>query len=271
MDFYIEYAIIDNLIVDYLLLKESAVIMKIKTKRFFLFLSAGIGTAFAIIFPFLDLEPVFSFFLKILCAFTMCFIAVKHRNLRSMIFYFNVFLLATFILGGTALGIIYLSGINELVQAYYQTRAIPIGLAIAVIYLSFVAVKKFAVKIASGAITVCGLIDCTLVIKGEKFKAKAFVDSGNLLSDRRTGLPVAVISPSFYSSITKKVFPARHGEIAVAGAGSRWSLKTFKIDYMIVSHKGKSIVKDAVIAIGDEPKPTGADMLIGQGVLNGII
>ena len=271
MEFYIEYAIIDNLLIDYLLLKESAVVLKLKTRRLFLLLAAAVGTAFAIIFPLIKLHAVVSFVLKISCAFLMCFIAVRHRNVRSFLFYFNVFLLFTFVTGGAITGIIYLSGINEFVQAYYQARALPIGVAAALIYLSFIAVKKFAVAAAAKAITVCGLIDCEIVIKGVRFKAKAFFDSGNFLTDKRTGLPVAVVGKSFYAAMVEKVFPVRHGEIAVAGAGSRWSLKTFKTDYVIIRYKGKTFAKDAVLAVGDEPTATGADMLIGKAMLLGFM
>lgn len=270
METFIEYVIIDNLLIDYLLLKESAVILKVKAKKSTLFLSASIGAAFAVFFPLLNISPIISFILKIACAFLMCFIAVKHRSFRGLVFFFNVFLLSSFVLGGVITGFLYLLGINEIIQAYYQAKAIPVGLAVVGVYLLFIAVKRFAEKVAGGALAVCSLIDCEIVIRGEKFSIKAFFDSGNLLSDKKSGLPIAVMGRTAFKRIINKVSPPCYGEIAAVGASGRFTMKTFRVDYVRITHKGRSLVKDALIAVGDDPAAIGAEMLIGRSLLGGL-
>lgn len=268
MDLYIEYAIADNLLIDLLLLKESAAILKIKTKFLFIALSACIGTAFAVIFPLFNIGGLYSFLLKLACGALMCFIAAKHRSFRGYLLYFNVFLLATFILGGTSMGVLYLMGINDVERAYSQTEILPVGVPIFIGYLIFVVVRKFAKRVSDSAITVCGLIDCELVVRGVIFKMKAFFDSGNLLTDRRTHLPVIVADELAFKRISKQVFIVKYGEIFVSSAGSRFSLDTYRLDYVKIKTKNGTFVKDAILAVGKKPSGiAGADLIIGKELL----
>ena len=272
MDLYIEYAIADNLLIDFLLLKESAATLKIRTRFIFVALSAMIGTAFAVCFPLLNIGGVFSFLLKIACGALMCFIAAKHRSVKGYLLYFNVFLLATFILGGASMGILNLLGISDLEKAYSQTEVLPVGVPIFASYLIFLIVKKYARRVADSALTVCGLIDCELVIRGVVFKMKAFFDSGNFLTDRRTRLPVIVADKTAFNKISSRVFIVKYGEVFVNSAGSRFSLDTYRVDYVKIKTKQGTFVKDAVLAASLRPSGiAGAELIIGKELIGGAV
>ena len=272
MEYFIEYALIDNLLVDYLLLKESATILKARIKRRALLLAAFTGAAFATVFPLLKISALPSFALKMLCAALMCLISSKHGSFRKYLLFFNVFLLCTFVLGGVTTGILYLLGINDVKGAYYQAKAVPVGAAIFASYIVFTIIRRFAKKIAEKAVAVCGLIDCEIAVGGERFAVKAFYDSGNLLKDKRTGLPIIVADRNVFLRISRQRVPARHDEIAVVSAGGRFRLGTYRIDYIIVKYNGKTTVKDAVIAVSERPSGiAGADILIGKDLIGELI
>ena len=270
MTVYIEYAILDNLVIDYLLLKGSARFVRLKYREIFLLLSSAVGTAFAVVLPLFDIADVYAFFLKILCAALMCLIAAKHRGAGGYFLHFNVFLLFSFVLGGAAYGMLNLFGIKYDVQAYYQAKAIPVGITILIAYSFFICVKKFTKVIVDGAITACALIDCELVIKGCVFRVKAFYDSGNFLEDKKSGLPVVIADKKTFRSISEKVVAIKRGEISVVSAGSRFYLPIYKIDYLRLKIKGKTFLKDAVLAVSKNMSGiSGADILIGKNLAGG--
>ena len=272
MTVYIEYAIADNLLIDYLLLKESALFLKIKAKRYTVFLSALTGTAFAVLFPVLGMPKLTGFILKIACAALMCFIAAKHRSFADYFRYFNVFLLSTFILGGAVIGVLYLFGINYSENAYYQAKVFPVGISVFFSYLVFLGVKATAKRIAESAITVCSLFDCEISVRSRSFKLKAFYDSGNFLIDGKSGLPIVLVEKRAFEKMTKAVEPKKHGEIIVNSAGSRFSLPTYKIDFVKIKIKDETHAKDAVMAVsGNLSGISGADVLIGKPLVGGII
>ena len=92
MEVYIEYVILDNLIMDFLLLKETAKLLKLKYKNLQIFIGAIIGTVGAIVFPLLKILPLYVFLLKILLGLLITFVAIKHNRVFDYIKYFNVFL-----------------------------------------------------------------------------------------------------------------------------------------------------------------------------------
>ncbi len=99
MQVYIEYAILDNFFVDYFLLRQAAVLLRVPFKKRRLILSSVIGTVVAVVLPLFDLPTVVGFILKILLGTVISFTAVNHRNFLGYIKYFNVFFLLTFFLG----------------------------------------------------------------------------------------------------------------------------------------------------------------------------
>ena len=270
MTVYIEYVVADNLIVDYLLLSGSARILRLKCGIWSVLLASLVGTAFAVAFPLLEIAEVYSFLLKVACAALMCLISAKHRGFKGYLLHFNVFLLSSFAAGGAAYGLMYLTGINGILEAYYQARVLPVGIAALIVYFLYFGARSFAKRIADSAITVCGLIDCEIVIKGVAFGVKAFYDSGNFLEENRTGLPIVIADRKTFEKISSRVVMAKRGEKTVVSAGSRFCLPIYKMDYLRIKLKKKVFLKDAVLAVSENMSGiSGADILIGKNLAGG--
>ena len=92
MEVYIEYVIIDNLVMDYLLLKFTAQLLKIKYKKGMVFLGAVIGTLGAVFMPLLALPNNFAFLLKVALGLLIAFVGVSHKSVFAYFKFFNLFL-----------------------------------------------------------------------------------------------------------------------------------------------------------------------------------
>ena len=91
MQVYLEYAVADNLVIDYFLLLSSLYLTGNKLNKFRIFLSALLGTLVAIILPLFTVNAVVSFFVKILLALVMIFTAGEYKNLKGYVLALNLF------------------------------------------------------------------------------------------------------------------------------------------------------------------------------------
>lgn len=199
---YIEYAFIDNLIINYVLLACSTTCAKIKTKPLYLILSSLLGTVVALIVPLVDLNGVLLVFLKLTLGALMVYISGRYVTLKKYIITFSIFLAFTFLCGGFLIAVFSFAGIDY--KVYFNLNydsAVPIGLSVLIVY----AVCKVLVKVAFLLLKERALRpfirSCVVIINGQKFKTQGFIDSGNGLYEKRSGLPVVVASKPLYEKL----------------------------------------------------------------------
>lgn len=80
MIIYIEYVIIDNMVMNSLILVLSCMTLKEKVPKLRVFISALVGTLAAIVFTLVSVPGTVALLLKILLGMVMCLIAVKRRT-----------------------------------------------------------------------------------------------------------------------------------------------------------------------------------------------
>ena len=83
MEIYVEYAILENLLLDGALLLLALLAVRQKICVWRLCLAAAVGAVFAIVFPLLSLPPWAALTLKFLVGALLCVIAVKKQNGRG--------------------------------------------------------------------------------------------------------------------------------------------------------------------------------------------
>ena len=266
MQVYIEYAILDNFFVDYFLLRQAAVLLRVPFKKRRLILSSVIGTVVAVVLPLFDLPTVVGFILKILLGTVISFTAVDHRNFTGYIKYFNVFLLLTFFLGGVIIGIMSLIGIPYDFEAYYSNKLLPIGLNVLFGYLLYFGIKKFVDRFVSSVMIAPDLYDAEVFINGASFKAVAFYDSGNRLKDVKTGLPIIICSQKFFDKLNSSTRLSVRGVIAYSTASGVGENEFYAIDYVIVKKGREGVVRYARIMPGSVAA-VDAELIIGRALL----
>ena len=112
MEVYVEYVIIDNLIINYLLLSSSTFVSRVRTTFIRKGLSAILGTIIAVLLPLFEIGDTSLLFIKILLSLIMVIICSKYTTFKGYVKTYFFFLLFTFLCGGFIIAIFYFANID---------------------------------------------------------------------------------------------------------------------------------------------------------------
>lgn len=143
--------------------------------------------------------------LKIILSIIMIYISFTPKNFKEMFKMIVLFYLISFVFGGAALGMIYMVNTgkisiqNGMIVGKYTIKTILIGVIIAFI-TSILAFKLVKSKFSKNDLF------CNIIIKinNKEIKTKAMVDTGNLLKEPITNIPVVVVEHTLLDEIVAK-------------------------------------------------------------------
>ncbi len=196
MEVYIEYVIIDNLIIDMLVLLCIKATLKLNTKFWKIFLAAIIGTIFACLMPILSLSELALIPIKLALGVAMVLVLAKYSTFKEFLFAYLLLVLYTMLLVGACIVTLMLFGtdIDEL-KAGYSTE-FPVGIVILMVAL-YVAIVVSIAKYLGRKRNISSYVkSVTLKIGDKLLNINGFVDTGNNLIDPKSGLPVVILSLS---------------------------------------------------------------------------
>ena len=176
MTVYVEYVLIDNFIIDYLILKATFAITAKKIAKGRLFICALILSIFALIFPLLNLNGVIGGLIKILYGMLCIIFAYEYKTLNEYVGVVLVFFALTFLTGG-------------FVTALYQAFGIPFGnkltISLAVIPIcSILKICKVLFNYLTRKVQVTKFLYKTQISVGKiTVDGVGFLDTGNVLYD----------------------------------------------------------------------------------------
>ncbi len=235
MAVYIEYAIIDNLVINYLLIKTATRSALIKTNFLRLFLSAVVGTAVAVILPLFSLENKYLILIKLTLCLLMVLLAGKYLTIKKYLFTCLLFILFTALCGGFIIALFNLAMIDY--ESYFISSydsLMPIGITIFLIYLVSKSISTIVTKLLKERNMRPFLRECVIVIDKKKFIVKGFIDSGNGLYDSRSGLPIIVCSNSLFEKIkSQNLKKSLHGLTFDTVSGSS-TMTLYVIDKLLI-------------------------------------
>lgn len=190
MEIYIEDAIFQNLIINYLLLRlsENALLQKVKKIR--IILASVIGTILTILINFYTLYSLINVCIKILIALIMTFICVERFIFKKISLFFAILLSSTFLMGGFCLGIENLFNIS--MNGF---------LTILMTFIYYKLLNNVLIQFYTKRKINHFYYNLKLKNKGKEFKIKAYLDSGNLLQDDETGLSILVVDYNTFNSL----------------------------------------------------------------------
>ncbi len=188
MTVYIENVIADNFVITYLISALSYRICGIKVKKVRCAITAAVGTVVALLYPFVK-NIRLMLLIKIGLYIILCSILYfgKHKKYLPI-----VFMALTLFFGGTILAIYYcFGGLSEIFsEGAYD---FSIGAIIASAWCLFEIVKKACDKLVKKRDVAIGFCELLIEINGKSKKVNAFMDTGNRVYDKKSGLPVIVI------------------------------------------------------------------------------
>lgn len=232
MTVYIEYAFLENFLLDGMLLYLSLLALKVAFKWKNLVFSALVGAVFALVFPLLCLPFFWAYFLKFAVGFLLCLLAfprIKNKNdigryaLTCALFFFLSFSFAGAIFA-------FSSGFSFSGNGYQieQTPFVFV-LCAAIVFLIFVinGIKKLYKK----RLAFRHIYDCAILFEQRRVAILGFLDSGNLAT--ANGAPVCFLSPEIAFEIWKNELFSPHGEITIQTLGGEKTLPLFTGDLEI--------------------------------------
>ena len=171
MTVYIEYVLIDNLVIDCLLLKYAYKLTGVQTKKTRLILSASFGAIFALLYPLIESKGVLFSLVKICVGVIMVLLGAKFESGKKAYITTAVFYLLTFALGGT---------ITAVCTAFnIRSSETLISLIILPAYLLLNSLGE-VIKVIYRRKNVLGFTyDITLTLGNKTVSALGFLDTGN--------------------------------------------------------------------------------------------
>lgn len=181
--------------------------MKLKMKQLRLVLSAMLGGIYAVI-AYIEILPIYSSFaMKILLSVLMVHIAYNSKNIKNLLKQLVVFYLTSFAFGGAAFALLYfVKPQNILIRngVYVGTYPIKIALLGGIVgfIITYIAFKVVKTKLHKKDI----IYNIEIHIKEKTLKLKAMLDTGNMLKDPISRMPVIVVAKEeLYSILPEKL------------------------------------------------------------------
>lgn len=207
MTIYIDIVLIENLIMNYIILFTTAVVLKIKVNHIRLILASLLGAGYSIIAYMGIIKVYSSIILKIILSVLIIYIAFNPQNIKKMCKDLLLFYLVSFVFGGATFALIYIikpQNIlmkNGLFLGTYTLKTVMLGAVVAfcIIIGAFAIIKN---KISKKDM----FCEIEILINQKKTKTKAMIDTGNMLKEPITNVPVIVVEHILlYSCMPKEI------------------------------------------------------------------
>jgi hypothetical protein len=254
---YVEYAFLENFVLDGVLLFLALKATKTPVKWRKLLLAAAFGGIFALVFPLLILPNFATLFIKTAAALLLCLIAfpsVKTRVERGkFLCAVACFFAFTFCFGGA------------LIALNAKGAFIVLGFAVAFVFaLGFI--KKLYQKRAIEKF----VYDCAIAYKQRSVSVLAFFDSGNFASYK--GKPVHFLSPEIGFEIWEEEVWQKGEELCISTLAGEKKCKVFRGDLEVKEKESATLLKGAYFALSTNMLSRGYKLLLNSRVFeeNGV-
>lgn len=198
----VEYLLLENFLVNYLILYLNTYLVRIKRKNIRIILGAIIASFYSLIYFFPSLGFLTGLIPKTIFSMLIILIAFGFSNIKVFLKNILGFYIVTFIYGGASLALFYSSkGILEILNTpIHIVGGFPVKYLILGVVSSLIIGKSIFTYFNEKITRENYIIDVTLEIKGKKVRLKALLDTGHSLKDPFTGRSIFVVEYSVLKS-----------------------------------------------------------------------
>lgn len=202
MTIYLDVVLIENLCMNYIILFATGYLLKKKMNHIRLILSGLLGGIYSILAYIGVLEIYSNFILKIILSIVMVYLAYNAKNIKELSKELIFFYLTSFVFGGCAFALLYFIKPQEILMkngTYIGTY--PLKVAILGGLLGFtITVIAFSVK--KRRISKQDMYsNITIYFNENSITTIALLDTGNMLKDPITRMPVIVVEKEILKNI----------------------------------------------------------------------
>lgn len=191
MEIVVEYVLLENLLINMIVLKTTALLTKEKGRLFLL--SSFLSACLTVAMPIFYLSAFGYFLIEIGVAILSICLSFKFKTFKKFIHIFLCFFVTLFVYGGACYFFESLFGI--------QSILIVLGIVVFVFVIIKFLMKKFNRKASIDGFC----FNVEIETGGIVTHWKGFLDSGNMLFDPLTESPVTLINYKVFSSIFKEI------------------------------------------------------------------
>lgn len=274
MTIYLDVILLENLCMNYIILFATGLINRVKIKAWKLFVASLIGGVYSILSFALVLEIYTNFLFKVILSAVMVYISFHPQNVKQLFKELIIFYLVSFAFGGCAFALLYFIKPQDiLARNGVLTGTYPIKIALLGGIVGFVIVN-IAFKVVKGKLSKKDMFcNVSIFINGKEKQIKAFIDTGNLLKDPISGIPVIVVEVSELEEMIPKEIVENLNEI-LQGKDTKVLTEIpedYKLKFRIIpfSSLGKQnglllgFIADKVIINLEETKSELSNIIIG--------
>ena len=237
-----------NLSMDYICLFITGRLLNRKEKPLMLLLASVSGALYGFLPYCIAINPTLSLIANLLSAALICFIAFGKQTAKNFAVSVLTFIVSSALLGGMVTAVYNLSG--DYHSSTYREISAPsfalICLCSAFIALAYGVICRKKIHTSSTEISIN--------IKNEKIRARLIADSGNLVTEPFSALPVIILSssalPKPYDDPESELFPLAVRVIpfsTAAGSSCFFGFRPDRIEILRLGKKPKAV--DAYIAV----------------------
>lgn len=204
MTIYLDVVLIENLCMNYIILFATGYILKIEIKHIRLIISALLGGIYSVAAYLQILEIYSNILLKIILSIVMVYIGYNSKNIKQIIKQLLFFYLITFVFGGCAFALLYFIKPEQILMrngvyiGTYPLKIVILG-GIVGFTITVIAFKYAKMKINKKNM----FCELEIYFENKKINTIALIDTGNMLKDPITSMPVIVVE----KSVLKNVLP----------------------------------------------------------------
>lgn len=205
MIIYIDILFFENFILNFIILYAEEIISKSKIRFFQIMLASILGAVYSVMYYLIQNKIFSNFIIKIILSVVMLYVASLPNSFRELIKKIVLFYLTSFVFGGAALGAIYIVNSNNItiqngvLIGNYTIKTIFIGVCVAFIIL-IIGFKLVKTKFSKSDL----LCNIKIKINHKVVNTKAMLDTGNLLKEPITNIPVVVVEHTILYEVVPK-------------------------------------------------------------------
>ena len=194
MTVYLDVVLLENLCMNYIILFATGYILKIKRKHIKLIVSGLIGGIYSILVYMEIMEIYSNIVAKIILSVVMVYIAYTPKTIKELFKVLIFFYLISFVFGGCAFALLYFIKPEEIFirnGVFVGTYPIKIAILGCIVGFIVITIAFYIVKIKLGKKDI--YCDITIFFNEKNIDVKALIDTGNMLKDPITNIPVIVV------------------------------------------------------------------------------
>ncbi len=268
MTIYIESFLIQNILINFCLLKLVKITTHCKTSFFKMLLSSIVGAAFSVFVVIFLKNNLLHNIVKLLCGILMILLAFKGSK-KQTIFNFILLFIYTYAFGGFITSIsskTFVTSFGIVTASKFSIELVCV-IIIALTFIFEKVTKHIKFKIKTNNL----IYPITLFSNGKSLKINAYLDTGNLLN--YSGLPVVIINLDSFLKLNNinliEYLTLNCEKILTNTVTGSKQLNMFKIDKLELKIDGKTrTFTSPYVAVNRQFTKTNYDALLGPLFFN---